>query len=79
MFRMTLDSLIVVYLVILLGGLFLVWVAAELFQRGRDKRRRKNFVVCGICELPFEDTSGEDLVSCPGCGALNERGSVREI
>ena len=76
---MNLDSLIVVYLVILLGGLALVWIAAEIFQRGKEKKRRRNFVVCSICEHAFEDTSEEELVSCPGCGALNERESVREI
>lgn len=79
MFRVTLDSLIVVYLVILLGSLFLVWVAAEIFQRGREKRRRKNFVICNICEHVFEDDTGKDLVGCPACGALNERENVREI
>ena len=79
MFRMTLDSLIVVYLVLLLGGLTLVWVAAEIFQRGREKRRRENYVVCNLCEHAFEDTSDDELAICPGCGALNERDRVREI
>ena len=79
MFRVDLDSLIVAYLLILLGGLALVWIAAEIFQRGRDKRRRKNFVICSICEHTFEDTSGKELVSCPGCGALNERDAIHEI
>ncbi|NNE91436.1 MAG: hypothetical protein HKN23_07295 [Verrucomicrobiales bacterium] len=73
------DSLIVWYLVILLGALFLVWVAAEIFQRGRERRRRKNFVICSICEHVFEDESGQEIVTCPSCQALNERESVREI
>ena len=79
MIRISLDHLIVVYLAILLGLLFCVWVAAELFQNRRERRRRRDFVICGICDHVFEDRSEKHLLNCPRCGALTERSKVREI
>jgi len=79
MIRVSLDSLIVVYLAILLGVLFCIWVASELFQTRRERRRRRDFVICGICDHIFEDRSEKHLLNCPRCGALTERGKVREI
>ncbi len=79
MFRVTLDSIIAVYLVVILCGVFFSWVAAEIFRRGRENRRRRNFVICGICDHVFEDPSEDDLAECPRCGAMNERERVIEI
>ncbi len=79
MFPVTLDGLIAVYLVGILCALFFAWFAAEIFRRGRENRRRKHFVICGICDHVFEDTSASDLAECPRCGAMNERGRVIEI
>lgn len=36
-------------------------------------------VVCDICGHSFEDPSERELLTCPSCGRLNERGKVREI
>jgi len=79
MFRVTLDSIIAVYLVVILCGVFFSWIAAEVFRHGRESRRRKHFVICGICDHVFEDRSGSDLAECPRCGAMNERERVIEI
>lgn len=79
MIRISLDSLIIVYLAIALGLLFCVWVASELFQSRRERQRRRDFVICGICDHVFEDRSEKHLLNCPRCGALTERGKVREI
>lgn len=79
MIRISLDSLIIVYLAIALGLLFCVWVASEMFQSRRERQRRRDFVICGICDHVFEDRSERHLLNCPRCGALTERGKVREI
>tara|TARA_R110002096_G_scaffold23303_14_gene74278 strand:+ start:5118 stop:5357 length:240 start_codon:yes stop_codon:yes gene_type:complete len=79
MFRVTLDGMIAVYLVVIMGALVFAWVAAEIFRKGRENRRRKHFVICGICDHVFEDLSEQDLAECPRCGAMNEREKVIEI
>lgn len=79
MFRVTLDGMIAVYLVVILCAVFFAWVAAEIFRKGRENRRRKHFVICGICDHVFEDSSESELAECPRCGAMNERERVIEI
>tara|TARA_R110000850_G_scaffold9033_30_gene33407 strand:+ start:3003 stop:3242 length:240 start_codon:yes stop_codon:yes gene_type:complete len=79
MFRVTLDGMIAVYLVVIMCALFFAWVAAEIFRKGRENRRRKHFVICGICDHVFEDLSDHDIAECPRCGAMNERERVIEI
>lgn len=79
MFPVTLDGMIAVYLVGILCALFFAWMAAEIFRKGRENRRRKHFVICGICDHVFEDPSTHDLAECPRCGAMNERERVIEI
>lgn len=79
MFRVTLDGMIAVYLVGILCALFIAWLAAEIFRKGRENQRRKHFVICGICDHVFEDDSELDLAECPRCGAMNERERVIEI
>jgi rubrerythrin len=79
MFPVTLDGMIAVYLVGILCALFFAWMAAEIFRKGREHRRRKHFVICGICDHVFEDPSTHDLAECPRCGAMNERERIIEI
>jgi uncharacterized paraquat-inducible protein A len=79
MFPVTLDGMIAVYLVGILCALFFAWLAAEVFRKGRENRRRKHFVICGICDHVFEDPSSHDLAECPRCGAMNERERIIEI
>ena len=79
MIRISLDNIIVIYLAILLGSLFCIWIASEVFRNRRERRRRRDFVICGICDHIFEDRSEKQLLNCPRCGALTERSKVREI
>lgn len=79
MFRVTLDGIIMVYVVIILCSVFFSWLAAEVFRRGKESRRRKHFVVCAICDQLYEDRSSEELSDCPKCGARNERERVSDI
>lgn len=79
MIRVSLDSLIVVYLAMVLGVLFCTWMVAEWRETRRERRRRRDFVICGICDHIFEDRTERRLLNCPRCGALTERTKVREI
>lgn len=79
MFRVTLDGVIAVYLVIILCSVFFSWLAATVFQAGRANQRKKNFVICGICDHVYEDLTAKELSECPRCGAKNERGKIHEI
>jgi rubrerythrin len=79
MIRVTLDGMIAAFLAIILCSVFFSWIAAEVFRRGRESRRRKHFVICGICDHVYEDPSEEELSECPQCGAMNEREKIVEI
>ncbi len=79
MFRVTLAHLILIYLVSLLGILFVAWIIGEFIRYRQDNRKRRSMVVCDICGHSFEDPSQRKLLTCPNCGRLNERGTVREI
>lgn len=79
MFRVTLDGVIAVYLVIILCSVFFSWLAAAVFQAGRAKQRKKHFVICGICDHVYEDLSEEEISECPRCSAKNEREKILEI
>lgn len=79
MVRVDLQTMIVIYLLTMLGILALVWVGTEINRDRRERRRRRDYVICDICDHIFEDSSEKSLLSCPKCGRLNERGRVREI
>lgn len=79
MFRVTLDGVIVVYVVIILCSVFFSWLAAEVFRRGKANQKRKYTIFCDICDLVYEDLSEVELSECPRCGHLNERQKLTEI
>lgn len=79
MFQISLDSIIVIYLVITLVLLFGVWLASDWRRKRRERRARKFHLACNICGLPYEDRSRDPIPPCPNCGALNERVSLRDL
>lgn len=79
MIRVDLTEMILIYLLVMVGVLALVWVGTEFSRSRRERRRRRNYVICDICDHIFEDSSEKNLLTCPRCGRLNERGPVREI
>ena len=79
MIRVELTHLIMIYLAGLLGLLFAVWCATELARVMRERRVRKNFVICEVCDHVYEDASDGQFSQCPECGRMNERSGVREI
>ena len=79
MIRVTLTHLILIYMAVLLGVLCIAWVIGEMVRFQQDKSKRRSMVVCHICSHNFEDPSERELLNCPKCGSLVERGRVREI
>ena len=79
MFQVSLTNLIVVSLVAVLAVVSVLWLAGERGRRRRERERLKHTVLCRICGEVFEDEGGEAIVSCPSCGARNERERIREI
>ncbi len=79
MFHVTLKTLIVSYLVVFLGGLFIVWLVGEVLNKRRERQSRKNRLVCQICGYVDEDRSENPLPECPECGRPNERHLVQDL
>lgn len=79
MLRFSLSDLILVYLVLILGGIFVLWAIGEMLRSFRARRERRHQIVCRVCGFHFEDRSDEPLPRCPECGRLNEREPIWEI
>ncbi len=79
MFHVTLSELIVIYLFLILGGVFLLWVAGEVVRIRRARQKRRFQLVCQVCNCHYQDRSDELLPPCPQCGRPNERSPISEI
>jgi hypothetical protein len=79
MFQTTLTHLIMWNLVALLGILALIWAWKVARREIKERRSLKARFACGVCGTPYYDSSPAQLVECPRCGRLNERGMVLEI
>lgn len=79
MIHVSLPALILVYLCLFLGGIFVIWMAGEVARVRRENRHRKFQVVCHICQFHYEDRTEEPLPICPQCGRPNERQDLTEI
>jgi hypothetical protein len=44
-----------------------------------ESRALARRVVCRLCLHAFEDASRDSIVSCPHCGAANEKGRTRRL
>ncbi len=73
MFRVTLTTLIFIYLAVFLNSVFFVWIMWN-WKRARQSRRALRYRLrCALCAFEFEDTTTTLLPRCPRCGSLNER------
>lgn len=79
MIQVSLPQLLVFYLAIVLGGLFLIWTYNEIARSIRRRKLRRFQVVCQVCNYHYEDRSEDSLPVCPECGRPNERDPVSEI
>ena len=79
MIHVTLSELMVIYLLLLLGGVGTMWMVRKVGSVRRAWRLRKTFVICQACSHHYQDSSETTLPVCPECGRANERVPIREI
>ena len=56
-----------------------IWCLFRLFGAIRLYRRRKEHLVCRLCQLRYIDRQKTKLSTCPNCGGLNQRGGQRRL
>lgn len=71
--RISLSSLLTIYLLVFLAAIFLLGIVGEWNRRRRERRTLRHRLRCVICALEFEERSVDLLPRCPHCGSLNER------
>jgi hypothetical protein len=76
MIRVSLTLLIVIYLFVLLGTVFGMWLRFEMGRRRREKLALRFRIRCSICAFEFEDQGPDLLATCPRCKSLNERSKI---
>jgi ribosomal protein L37E len=79
MIHVTLSQLLVIYLLLMLGGVGTIWLVRKVESMRDAWRLRKSFVICQACGNHYYDASGKTLPVCPECGRANERIPIREI
>ncbi len=58
--------------------IFFTLVSRWLHLRA-ERRSLASRVICHLCLHAFEDTVHAEIVACPTCGALNEKGRSRKL
>src|SRR6185503_1565170 len=71
--RVSLATLVTIYLLLFLAAVFVFWIVGEWNRRQRERRSLQHRLRCVICAFEFEDRSDALLPRCPHCGSLNER------
>jgi hypothetical protein len=77
--RVSLATLITIYLLLFLAAVFLLWIFGEWNRRRREQRALRYRLRCVICAFEFEDRTTTLLPRCPRCGSLNERFKLDRI
>ena len=54
------------------------FVSRTLHARSESRSLARR-VVCRLCLHAFETQESSDIVSCPACGAANEKGRARRL
>lgn len=71
------------FVVALLAGSGLLVLCLTLLSRALQARAERRAlarrVICRLCLHAFEVPGHDKLVTCPACGALNERGRGRRL
>lgn len=79
MIRVSLTTLVTIYLLLFLATLFVIWLSSEWNRRRRERNAFLHRLRCVICGLEFEDRTDAMLPRCPRCGSLNERFKLDRI
>jgi len=77
--RVSLATLVTIYLLLFLAAVFLFWIIGEWNRRRRERRSLEHRLRCVICAFEFEDRTDALLPRCPHCGSLNERFRMENI
>src|SRR5215475_13353879 len=77
--RVSLATLVTIYLLLFLAAVFLFWIMVEWSRRRRERRSLQHRLRCVICAFEFEDRTDALLPRCPHCGSLNERFRMENI
>jgi len=73
MIRVSLATLIFIYLALFMGVIFIVWIVRNSLRIQREKQALEHRLRCTLCAFEFEDETSTLLPRCPRCGSLNER------
>ncbi len=73
MIPITLSYLVLIYLVLMLGPIFVVWFFNEWRRQRRERAAFRHVMRCSLCAFEFADSTSTLLPRCPRCGSLNER------
>lgn len=79
MIHVTLPGFLFLYLVLLVGGIALFWLVAEVSRQREARRLKKNRTLCRVCGVIYEDRTENPLPRCPVCGHANERSDFQQI
>ncbi len=79
MITTTLSEFIVLCLGAVLLLLASLWLGINIAAKWRDSRLNRWRRVCPICGEVFNDESGAEESTCPGCGRLVEHRTVLDI
>lgn len=73
MIPVSLNTLIFVYLGLMLALIFGAWLLSTFRRERRERRAFQGVLRCTLCAFEFHDPSSNLLVACPRCKSLNER------
>lgn len=79
MIRISLSTLVLIYLLLMLGPIFVAWLYNEWRRQRRERAAFRHVLRCGMCGFEFEDKTGTLLPRCPRCGCLNERYRISRL
>lgn len=79
MIHVTLQGFVLIYLILLIGGLSWLWVMREISRVREAWRLRKSRTLCRVCGVIYEDRTENPLPVCPVCRHANERSDFQQI
>lgn len=79
MIQVSLSVLILIFLGLMLGPIFALWLLNEYRHQRRERAAFQHVLRCRMCSFEFADGTDALLPRCPRCGSLNERLQVSRL
>ena len=73
MIRVSLTTLLLIYLAGMLVLVCIAWISAAWRRRAIERHALRHVLRCALCNFEFEDSSDALLPRCPRCSSRNER------